>query len=96
MNFCLDATALRAALADIEAAEANGFMHCLAVMQLSATGPMLSDVRATYSDMIERAHPTDGRFNWGRCQGVSKRFRFDGTWLVPLDASKQEKPHDQG
>lgn len=87
MDFCVDAATLRKALADIEAAEANGFMHCLAVMKLVSAGRMISDNRAEYSDMIERAHPTDGHLDWGRFQGVSKRNKFDGQGLVPIDGA---------
>jgi hypothetical protein len=84
MEFCVDAKTLRAALAEIEAAEANGFMHCLAVLKFRSVGPMVSDNRAEYSDILERAHPTDGRLNWGRFQRVSARHKFEDGKLVPL------------
>lgn len=45
MNLCIDAVQLRKALADIEAAEKNGFMHCLAVFRLSSTGRMIDQNR---------------------------------------------------
>lgn len=47
MEFCISADELRAALAAIEAAEQNGFNHCLAVFKMALAGPMLSDCRAT-------------------------------------------------
>ncbi len=84
-HLCIDAEQLRAALADIERAESNGFNHCLAVFQMATAGPMISDNTATYSDMIERAHPTNGAMDWGRFQGVSRRNRWNGTELVPLE-----------
>ena len=90
MNFCISADELRRALAAIEAAEKNGFMHCLAVFEMSTVGSMLSDCRATYSDLVERAHPTDRNFDYGRFQMVSQRFRFvsaTGT-LVPIEPDK--------
>lgn len=84
MHFCIDATELRKALAEIEAAEKNGFNHCLAVLEISSAGPMLSDCRASYSDLIERAHPTNPSLNWGRFQGVSRRHRFEDGKIVKI------------
>ena len=89
MNFCIDAEQLRKALKEIEAAESNGFNHCLCVFRMYQAGYMLSDNQAVYSDLIERASPTDGSLNWGRNQGVSKRYRFDGKKLAPI---AQEAP----
>jgi hypothetical protein len=82
MELCIDAVELRKALAEIEAAEANGFNYCLAVFRLSAAGSTLSDCRASYDSMIERAHPTDPSLHWGRFQGVSRRNRFVDGKLV--------------
>lgn len=86
MELCINAQQLRAALAEIEAAENNGFMHCLAVFKMASAGPMLSDCTANYSDLCERAHPTDGSKDWGRFQGVSRRNRFSAKTgkLTPL------------
>lgn len=85
MDFCIDAQQLRKALADIEAAEKNGFMHCLAVFQMASAGRMLDQNRAEYSDLIERAHATSGEYNWGRFQDVSRNNRFVDGSLVPID-----------
>lgn len=84
MEICIDATELRKALADIEAAEKNGFMHCLAVLRLSSAGYNLDQCRVQYDSMIEKAHPTDGNLNWGRFQGVTKRNKFKNGKLVPI------------
>lgn len=86
MELCITAADLRAALADIEAAERNGFHHCLAVLKLSSAGGGLDECRVRYSDLLERAHPTDGRLNWGRFQRVTARHRFEGGKLVPIPA----------
>lgn len=83
MEFCIDATELRKALAEIEVAEKNGFMHCLAVFRMKSAGRMISDNQAEYSDLFERAHPTDSNFDWGRCQQVSKHNKFKNGKLVP-------------
>jgi len=85
MNFCVDAEQLRKALAEIEAAEKNGFMHCLAVFRMATAGRMLDENRAEYSDLYEKAHPTDGNFDWGRHQLVSRYNRFEAGQLVPLE-----------
>ena len=84
MEFCITAEQLRKALADIEGAEANGFMHCLAVFRITSAGYHLGDCRATYSDLSERAHPTDGNLSWGRFQAVTKRNKFIDGKLVPI------------
>lgn len=84
MELCISELELRKALADIEAAEKNGFMHCLAVFKMNCIGPMISDCRAEYSDMVERAHETDGNLDWGRFQGVTRRNKFKNGKLVPI------------
>jgi len=84
MEFCIDAAELRKALKEIEAAEAHGFMHCLAVAKLTSAGYMLNECRASYDSLLERAHPTDGRFDWGRFQGVTRRNRFVDGKLIPI------------
>ena len=92
MEFCIDARQLRAALKDIEAAEANGFMYCLAVFKITQAGPMLGNCRAAYSDLYEKAHPTDGKLDWGRFQAVAKRHKFVDGGLVDVasrDAAKE-------
>ena len=91
MELCVSGEQLRKALAEIEAAEKNGFMHCLAVFKLASAGYMLSDCRANYSDLIERAHPTDGSMDWGRFQRVSQRHKFKAGKLVPLKRSRPQK-----
>ena len=88
MSLCISADQLRKALADIEKAEANGFMHCLAVFDMATAGPMISDCTARYSDMVERAHPTDENLNWGRFQGVTRRHKFEDGKLVPIAAQR--------
>lgn len=89
MELCIDATHLRAALAEIEQAEKHGFMHCLAVFKITSAGVMLDECRASYSDILERAHPTDPSKNWGRFQGVSKRYRYKNGKLVKLKANAE-------
>lgn len=83
INFCISAAELRKALAELEAAEANGFMHCLVVLELRQTGPTISDSQAGYRDLVVRAHPHDPHLDWG-CQGVSRCYRFEDGQLVPI------------
>lgn len=84
MEFCISTKQLREALKDIERAEKNGFMHCLAVFKLTSAGHMLDSCRASYSDLIEKAHPRDGNFDWGRFQGVSIDNKFANGKLIPI------------
>lgn len=84
MELCIDAVQLRKALEDIEKAEANGFNYCLAVLKFVSAGPMLDQNRVEYSDMLEKAHPTDGNLDWGRFQCVSRRNKFVDGRLVPI------------
>jgi len=80
MSFKLLATELRKALADIEEAEANGFMHCEAVFQTYGVDGVFTVLK--YSDLWEKAHPTDMRLDWGRFQNVTKRRKFVNGGLV--------------
>lgn len=91
MDFCIDAAQLRKALAEIEAAEKNGFKYCLAVFRMAEVGRMLSSCRAEYSDMIERASE-DAKYDWGRFQGVSRTHKFKGGRLVRIPEGKPGEP----
>jgi hypothetical protein len=84
MEFCISGDELRKALEEIERAESNGFMYCLAVFKFASAGINIDDNIAIYSDLIEKAHPTDGRFDWGRFQTISKRYKFVNKKLIPL------------
>lgn len=53
------------ALADLERAEARGFLYCEAVF-----------VDGSYDGLHEKAHPTSGSLNWGRGQDVVGRNYF--------------------
>jgi hypothetical protein len=90
----IDAAQLRAALSEIEAAEQNGFNHCLAVFFIAEASRRLSGTKAEYSDMIERAHPTHERFDWGRYQEVSRENKFVRGELVPIKPRKKRKHRD--
>ena len=94
MNMCIDSIQLKKALADIERAEKNGFKHCLAVMQMVSAGRMISDNILEYRDLLERAHPTDSRLDWGRFQLVTTKNRFVDGELVPLDADTSNPTSD--
>ena len=84
MIICIKPEELRAALADIERAEANGFHYCLSVFRLSSAGRILEQNLMEYSDIIEKAHPTNGNFNWGRHQGVTRDNKFVDGKLIPI------------
>lgn len=77
----INAEQLRKALADIEAAEKNGFMYCLACFDGRPENGTWTE--ATYMDMSEKAHPSDGTLNWGRGQDVTKRNVFKDGKLTP-------------
>lgn len=74
---------LRRALSAVEAAEKQGFMHCLAVVHLISAGQGIHECSLSFSDIIERAHPTDGSKDWGRFQGISLKYKFKDGKLVP-------------
>lgn len=84
MEFIIRKDQLEKALRDIKKAEKNGFMACESVFTLVSAGRMLDENIAEYSDMIEKAHPTDGNYDWGRFQGVTKNHKFVDGELVPL------------
>jgi hypothetical protein len=82
MEMVINARELRKALSAIEEAEKNGFNYCLVVLKLAAAGPNISQCVVQYSDMIERAHPTDAKLDWGRFQGVTRTCKFKNGKLV--------------
>jgi hypothetical protein len=94
MEFCITAEQLRSALKDIEQAEKNGFMHCLAVFRFVSAGPMIDQNQANYSDLLERASPTDDSLNWGRFQSVTRHFRFADGKLIDPQSTKIKKKRD--
>lgn len=55
---------LRKALAEVEKAEAAGFIASQAVFKLEAKNAVWSD--GTFTDVCEKAHPTNPALNWGR------------------------------
>jgi len=83
MDVVITSDELKKALAEIEAAEKNGFMYCLAVLKITSAGPMLDQCRVAFSDIIEKAHPTDRKLDWGRFQDVSRHYKFKHGQLVP-------------
>lgn len=86
MLMAIGADELRKALTDIEAAERNGFMHCLAVLETKGVFHC-GNLELRYSDLWERAHVTDPSKDWGRFQGVSRWNKWDGKRLVKLEDS---------
>jgi hypothetical protein len=88
MEFVITPDELRRALAEIEAAEKNGFMYCESVFTLTSAGRDLDSCRAEYSDLWEKARLTNGTFNWGRFQGVTRTNKFKNGKLIPI----KEKP----
>tara|TARA_Y100000310_G_scaffold9550_1_gene10054 strand:- start:228 stop:485 length:258 start_codon:yes stop_codon:yes gene_type:complete len=84
MEFVINSDQLRKALKEIERAEKNGFMHCQSVFELVRAGQSLSDNIANFTEILEKAHPTDGSLDWGRGQHITKRFKFVKGKLVEL------------
>ena len=82
---------LRRALSAVEAAEKQGFMHCLAVVHLTSVGQGIHECSLSFSDIIERAHPTDGSKDWGRFQGISLKYKFKDGKLVPRTFLRAKK-----
>jgi hypothetical protein len=80
-----NAEQLRNALKEIERAEANGFNYCLAVFHLKEYGDHITDCKIEFDDLCERAHPTDGKLNWGRGQRVSQRHKFVDGKLIKIE-----------
>jgi len=79
---------LRKALSDIDKAKKNGFNFCLATFELIQFDGDIYKRNAEYKDMCERAHPTDGRFDWGRGQNVTGRNKFKAGKLVPIKTKR--------
>jgi len=76
MLFLIEPSELRKALKDIEIAEKNGFKFCRGVFRLDTQSEILNNCLARYSDLDEKAHPTNPCLDWGRHQNVTKRHKF--------------------
>lgn len=87
VEVCATKGQLLLALAKIEEAERSGFMHCEAMFKVSVIPARVDERKLYYSDLYEKAHPTDGHLNWGRWQDVTKRYWFLDGKLV----SKEQK-----
>lgn len=79
-----NAEQLRKALKDIEKAEENGFMYCQAVFNLESYGASIDKCVIKYDNICEKAHPTNGRLDWGRGQRVTERNKFVDGKLIPI------------
>jgi hypothetical protein len=77
----LTAKELRRALLEIKNAEKGGFMYCEAVFELS-NGENDHWLTGRYIDLIEKAHPSNGKLDWGRGQEISKRYIFKDGELI--------------
>jgi len=89
MNFIINGEQLRKALKEIRAAEKNGFMFCEAVLDVDDREGTWIKLR--FSDLWEKAHPTNGNFDWGRFQGVSKHNKFKNGRLVKIITAQNKK-----
>lgn len=91
--FIVDRAEIQTALAELHRAESRGFNWCRPVFRLYPPPPedsdRLMDRVLRYSDLWERAHPIDGRLDWGRYQNVSRDLYFyDGK----LQTAPETKP----
>ncbi len=90
MEFIIKKEQLERALKEIEQAEKNGFYYCEPVFKLVSAGYILTDCKAVYSDIIEKAHPTNSKLNWGRFQEVTKSYEFVDGELKKIKTDKNE------
>ena len=82
-EFTLDEKELKKALGEIEEAKENGFDHCISVFKLvQIDNHKLPN--SEYNCMIVKAHPTDGKLNWGRLSKIHKRNKFVDGELIPI------------
>lgn len=83
MNMCITEKEIKAIAKVFREARKNGFEHCLAVLEFDGMQTP-HWLRLRYSDLWEKAHPTDSKYDWGRCQNITGRFRFKNGKLIPL------------
>lgn len=83
MNLCITEKEVKAMAKVFRNARKNGFNYCLAVLEFDGMqNPHW--LRLRYSDLWEKAHPTDGSLDWGRCQSITERFTFRDGKLKPI------------
>lgn len=80
--FKINGTQLKLALKEIVKAEKNGFFYCEAVFVPNGVDGIFIKLR--YSDMHEKAHPTDARLDWGRGQAVTRQNKFKKGKLIRI------------
>jgi hypothetical protein len=82
---------LRKALVEVEKAEAAGFVASQAVFNLTMKNGVWGD--GEFTDVCEKAHPTNGALNWGRDNFMVRQgFTFrDGRLLMPPHAYNECK-----
>lgn len=85
ISFCINSQELRKALKEIEIAESNGFHYCLAVFNLIKCGKKLDNCIASYGDLVEKAHPTKLKYDWGRGQDVTKTCKFEKGKIIEIN-----------
>ena len=93
MQMVVSSKQLRAALAEIEAAESRGFGHCLAVFSLMSAGFILDENKLKFDDLICRASNTNSHLDWGR-GGMEKYSRFIDGKVVDDPAEEYAKTLD--
>ena len=83
MNCTITEKELKKALKEINRAKKNGFHYCEGVFRgFDFDGAL---VKLVYSDLFEKAHPTDGRYNWGRGQFVTNYHTFQNGELIDIE-----------
>ena len=88
MDFCIESKEIRKALAEIEAAEANGGISASLSLRLRMEVHCWLIAEQEYVEFCETVHPTNPYFDWGVNQNVTKRFRFKDGRLEPLEPTE--------
>lgn len=69
INFTITREELEKALRLLDHADAGGFVHSVAVLELTQAGSCIGDCRASSDgSVLLKGHPTDANQDWGRCR----------------------------
>lgn len=86
MNICITEEQLKIALKELKLARKNGFNYSLAVFDSDELDGRYW-LKLGFEDLLMKAHPTDGRYNWGR-SSLYKYMKFINGSLITIQEAK--------
>lgn len=88
---------LEQALADLDHAAEKGYEHCVVILKIVSAGDSISDTVVGYDrQILLKAHPTNGSFDWGNTTLYYDTPGMEHMALVQLDEKTLERARKAG